>query len=88
MAASELLRILLCPENRSPLAPADEKLLGELNAAAQAGQLMNRSGQPAPYPLAGALVRDDRAVAYPIVDGIPLMLVDEGILLDQLAGAP
>ncbi len=84
MASPDLLKILICPENRSSLSLADEKLLGELNAAAKAGRLKNRAGEAAPCPLGAALVRTDRAVAYPIVDGIPLLLVDQGILLDQL----
>jgi uncharacterized protein YbaR (Trm112 family) len=34
-------------------------------------------------PLDGGLVRADGQVLYPIIDRIPVLLVDEGILLAQ-----
>ena len=33
-----------------------------------------------------ALVRQDRKVLYPVRGGIPIMLIDESILLDALGG--
>jgi uncharacterized protein YbaR (Trm112 family) len=87
MPSADLLTFLVCPENRSPLTVADESLLGELNAAARAGLLKNRAGQTVEFPLEGALVRADRTVAYPVVDRIPLMLVDEGIPLSQFSAS-
>ncbi len=85
MAPADPLSFLVCPESRMALVVADQTLLESMNTAARAGLLKNRAGQAVGYPLEGALVRTDRMVAYPVVDRIPLMLIDEGIPLSQLA---
>jgi uncharacterized protein YbaR (Trm112 family) len=36
--------------------------------------------------LDGGLVREDKAIVYPIVRQIPILLVDEGIPLEQVRG--
>jgi uncharacterized protein len=83
MIRQELARILVCPENRTPLDFASKELIAKLNRAIAAGQLKNRAGQKIEKPLVGGLVRADRDVLYAVVDDIPMMLIDEGILLDQ-----
>ena len=85
MISQELVRILVCPETRTAVTLADRQLLDQLNAAIVAGRLTNKAGQKLSQPLVGALLRQDGKVAYPIVDEIPTMLIDEGILLTQLA---
>ena len=84
MINSELLKTLVCPENHAALALADDSLVRRLNEAIANGKLKNKAGSPLAVPLAGGLVRADRAVVYPIVDNIPLMLADEAIPLAQL----
>jgi uncharacterized protein YbaR (Trm112 family) len=84
----ELLKILVCPETKEPVAPADEALIEKLNAAQKNQTLKNRAGEPVAQPMQGGLIREDRAYLYPIVDGIPVMLIDEAIpLADFLADA-
>lgn len=84
MISPELLAILQCPENHTPLALADELLMEELRRAVAAGKVKNKAGEVFDRPLDGGLVREDRAVLYPIVDGLPILIVDEAIPLDQL----
>ena len=43
--------------------------------------MKNRGGEAVKAPLEGALVRSDGQRAYPIRDGIPRLLIDEGIPL-------
>ena len=86
MVSKQLLDLVVCPDNRAPLIEADEAVLAAVNRAVAAGRLKNRSGQTVDQPLAGGLIRVDRTVLYPIVDDIPILLVDEGIPLDQLQG--
>ncbi len=84
MIDEKLLDILACPENHTPLSLADEGLLAKLNEAISAGRLKNKGGQPVEEPIEGGLVREDRTLLYPIVDGIPVLLIDEALSLDQV----
>lgn len=84
MVDEELLRILVCPETHKPLRLADEELLARLNGAIAAGKVANRGGRAVEEPLSAGLVSEDSAAIYPIVDDIPVMIVDEAIPLDQL----
>lgn len=80
----KLIDLLVCPENHSRLAFADVQLLARINAAIAGRRLTNRVGRTLEEPLAAALVRADQALAYPLIDDIPLMVVDESIPLAQL----
>lgn len=86
MIDKQLLEILVCPENQTPLSLADEGLLARLNQAIAAGQIENRGGQAVQERLQGGLVRQDKTLLYPIIDEIPVLLVDEAIPLDQISG--
>lgn len=85
MIDKELLDLLVCPLDRTPLRLADDVLIGRLNEAIRAGRVRNRIGQPVEQPVEGGLVRADNALLYPIIDEIPVLLADEAIPLDQLA---
>lgn len=87
MIGKELLDILVCPERRTPLTLADQQLVAALNQAVAQRRLKNRAGELVEKMLDGGLVRDDRGVVYPVIDGIPIMLVDEAIPLDQVEAA-
>ena len=84
MIHSELVTILVCPETRAPLALVGPEALGRVNRAIASGQLKNRAGRTLEKPLDGGLLRSDRAVLYPIFDDIPMMLLDEAIVVDKL----
>lgn len=80
----QLLDILACPETKAPVTLADEALMTKINAAITAGRVKNRGGQQVKQPIDGGLVRQDRKYLYPIREDIPVMLIDEGIPLDNL----
>jgi uncharacterized protein YbaR (Trm112 family) len=82
MVDKELLAILVCPENHTPLHAADNRLVERLNALIETGMLKNRSEKRVERKMDGGLVRDDGTFLYPILDGIPVLLVDEAIPLD------
>ena len=84
MVDAELLSILVCPENKTPVALADDALIAKANAAIEKRTLKNRAGETIDERIDGGLVREDRAYMYPIRDDIPIMLIDEAVPLNQL----
>lgn len=87
MLKPELLKILVCPETRAPLELADAELIERVNRAIARAQVKNKAGRTLTAPVEGGLTREDRSILYPIVDEIPMLLVDEAIQLDQVDGA-
>ena len=84
MLSADFLSLLCCPDDRTPLKQADDEVVARLNALIEAGKLKNRGSQTVPKRLDGALVRADGQIAYPIVDEIPVLLIDEGIPLGNI----
>ncbi|MDG2335956.1 MAG: hypothetical protein P8Q97_17215 [Myxococcota bacterium] len=79
--SEELLEILVCPETRQSVAPAENDLITRLNAAIKSGDLRNRGGDAVSDALQEGLVREDGKILYPVEDGIPVMLIEESIEL-------
>ncbi len=79
------LDIVACPETKQKLRLADAALLDKLNAAIDKGKLKDKAGDVVAPRLHAALVRKDDAIAYPVWDDMPRLLIDSGIELDQLS---
>lgn len=84
MVDPQLLEILVCPETKEPVHPADHELLARINRAIEEGTLTNRSGESVSEKIDEGLVREDGRVLYPVRDEIPIMLIDEAIPLEDL----
>jgi uncharacterized protein YbaR (Trm112 family) len=84
MLDPELLALLVCPETHQDLTPASADEIVRLNEAIRQGRVRNVGGGTVTETVGGALVRADRAVAYPVRDDIPIMLVEEGVVLTTL----
>jgi uncharacterized protein YbaR (Trm112 family) len=80
----DLLEILVCPEDRSTVRPADAALVSKLNASIAAGKVKNKAGNAVDAAVQGALLRADGKVLYVVRDDIPVMLIEEGILADAI----
>jgi uncharacterized protein YbaR (Trm112 family) len=87
LISPELLAMVRCPETRAALKLAASPLIAALNARVARRELKNRAGDIVERPLDGGLLRQDAAVLYPIIDRIPVLLVDEAIPLEQLPPA-
>lgn len=84
----KLLDILACPATRQPLAQLDARGLEALNQAIKAGTIKRIDDTPQADTLREALVTRDRKLVYRIDDGIPVLLVEEGIATGQVASFP
>ena len=84
MLDAELLALLVCPETHQDVTLATPGEIALLNAAIREGRVRTAGGNPVDQPVEGALIRVDRAIAYSIRDGIPVMLVAEGLVVAQL----
>ncbi len=85
MVDSELLKILVCPENKTPVALVEDDVIAKANEAIANKGLKNRAGSVIEEKIDGGLLREDKVYLYPIRDDIPIMLIDEAIPFDQLS---
>ena len=81
MVEKDLLEILVCPDDLTPVRLATDAELSALNAKIGAGQVKNRGGQAVTAPVKEGLVRADGKYLYVVDDDIPVMLIDEAIPL-------
>ena len=77
----EMLELICCPDTHQPLAVASDDHLTKINAAIRDGSTQNVGGDEVTEVLKTGLIRKDKKILYPIRDGIPILLIEEGIEL-------
>lgn len=80
------LRMLVCPGTKQPLRMATADELAVINRAVAAGTARNRGGALVVSPVSEGLVTVDGAALYPVLDGIPILLSAEAVLLHPGSG--
>ena len=84
MAIDEtLLKILVCPENKTELKLADPSLIDSINKKIVQGSLKNRAGEAVKEKIESGLLRADGKYLYPVREDIPIMLVEEAIEVER-----
>ncbi len=81
-----LLEILLCPVSHQGLRPAARAELDRLNRLIAEGRVRTADGR-LPTPFTAALVTHDGRRFYRIEDGIPVLLPEEGVVLEETGGS-
>lgn len=84
----KLLDILVCPASRQPLALLDKTGLEAINRGIAAGTVQRADESPQASALTAALITQDRRTVYRVDDGIPVLLVEEGIATTQVTDFP
>lgn len=85
----DFIPLLRCPVSQQPLQSMTERELGALNAAIVSGKVYTCQGTAVEQPLEDALVSEDKAYVYPVIEGfIPALLKDKAICFkdDKTAG--
>ena len=81
-----LLDILCCPVTRTSLERLPERELALLNERIAVQRIRNREDMVVAEPLAEALVTRTGKLVYPVRDGVPVLLEDQAMPLQQLEG--
>lgn len=79
MPSSPFLQNLRCPLTGASLEVMSPEMLSEAQERIQGDGLFTRMGVRVSGPLAAALINADQTWVYPMVQGIPQMLVDEAV---------
>jgi uncharacterized protein YbaR (Trm112 family) len=82
----KLLDLLVCPATRQPLALLDKAGLEALNRAIAAGSVKRIDDSAQAEAVREALITRDRKTLYRIDDGIPVLLIEEGIPATAVEG--
>ena len=81
MLDPEFVKILVCPDNRTPVRIASEQEITKLNQKIEEGSLKNIGGRKVNDKLDGGMIREAGDRLYPVRKNIPVMLVEEAIKL-------
>jgi uncharacterized protein YbaR (Trm112 family) len=79
-----LLDIVCCPVTRQPLETVPANLLERINSRIAAGTLTTVDNVAVTEPFLEALMTRDGRIAYPVLDGIPVLLEERGVHLGQI----
>jgi uncharacterized protein YbaR (Trm112 family) len=84
MIDKELLSILCCPETKEDVFLASDSLVEKINNLISEKKIKNKAGDEVTEKIDSALLRADRKIAYPIREDIPIMLIEEGLVMDNV----
>ena len=77
--SAELLAILCCPESKVGLRLLSGSEITRLNQSIQNGAVTNHKGDAVTEIFTEGLITEDSQKIYRINEGIPVLLIDEGL---------
>lgn len=80
-----LLDILVCPITKQKLVFADVSIVNQLNKKIARGELVNQAAKKVRESVEAILVRADGNIGYLVRDGIPILLEEEAVALDDMS---
>jgi uncharacterized protein YbaR (Trm112 family) len=84
----KLLEVLACPENLTPVRLARRSEIDGVNRRISAGNQRRWGGAPVTTSIDALLVREDNRIGYEVRNGLPVMLIDQALVLDAAVGQP
>ncbi|MGE3804517.1 MAG: hypothetical protein AB7K24_07580 [Gemmataceae bacterium] len=84
----QLLDILRCPENLAVLRLATRKELDSVNERIKNRKLKTWTGKNVATSLEAMLIRADNKIAYRFDGAVPVMILEDALVLDETVGAP
>jgi len=82
--SKQMYQILCCPETKQKVTELDPRIVSKINGLIAGGKMKNVGGKILSERISTALVREDGKIAYPIRNEIPVMLINEGMKVDNL----
>ena len=84
MIDEKLLTLIQCPISGQTLAIAADELIATLNEKIAGGSVRDRADQLVQQTLDQGLISEDGARLYPVRGGIPTLIADNAIELNQV----
>jgi uncharacterized protein YbaR (Trm112 family) len=88
LVPQNLLEILRCPLQRTPLSWVPAEWVGWLNEMIERKELRNRSGELVQEKILGALWNADRSLIYPVYEHGATLLIEEAFEVASLPPPP
>lgn len=79
---STLVALLRCPETLRPVRVVTTDELAGFNQKISERALITRGGIKRTVALENALIREDGGLLFPVEKGIPVMLLEEALVVD------
>lgn len=77
--SEKLLEILQCPRTKQNLRQLEADKVAKINLEIEKGNVKYYDGSPVEDLLDEALITEDRKVIYRVDQGIPVLMIDQGI---------
>ena len=84
MIDEALLGLIVCPDTKDELRLAPETVTSKVNRLIEAAKLDFVNGNKVNKRVDQLLIRQDGKVAYGIYEGIPNLILEDGILVSEL----